>query len=71
MSKRQPPQISVKFRPPEELSDAAIQRLIDRGRRQGELLEELFDAVRANDQRLAWELCLELLADWERPLPAA
>jgi hypothetical protein len=54
------------------MTDAALQRLIDAGRRQAALLEELREAVRTGDKVLAWQISVALSADWEKPLaPAA
>jgi hypothetical protein len=67
-----PAQIAVEFRDVAELTDQQLQTFIDIGTRQGRLLTQLRQAVRDGDRVRAWELAVELYADWERPLaPAA
>jgi hypothetical protein len=66
-----PPRLAVAFKSPSELTNAALARIIDAGKRQGELLEELREAVRTGDRELAWAICQALNADWEKPLAAA
>lgn len=39
-----------------ELNDTQIDTLIGFGKREGELLDELTAAVRANDRDLAWQI---------------
>jgi hypothetical protein len=70
--KSEPPQVAVQFCDVAELTDQQLQTFIDVGRRQGELLTRLRQAVRDGDRVRAWELAVELYSDWERPLaPAA
>jgi hypothetical protein len=58
----------------EELSDAQIERLMDFGRREARLIDELEIATRAGNRERAWELAQELCRiqdEAKQPPPAA
>lgn len=62
-SAKQPARIAVAFRPVDELTDAQLQRLIDLGRREAELLNALEDAVANNDRDLAWQISMAIFEE--------
>jgi hypothetical protein len=50
----------VELRRAEELSDGALQRLIEAGQRESELIDELAEAVRSGDKVRAWKISITL-----------
>jgi hypothetical protein len=53
--------IRVERVPADELSDHQIQRLIEFGKREAELIDEMEAATRAGDRNLVWQLAEELV----------
>jgi hypothetical protein len=59
--KHEPVSIAVEFRPVEDLTDAQIETLINFGRREAELLDQLEEVVASNDRERAWQICIALV----------
>jgi hypothetical protein len=60
-SKQPPPKVRAEFKSVAEMTDHEIERIIEFGRREAELIDRLEIATRAGDRELAWELSKELL----------
>jgi hypothetical protein len=65
-----PPRLHVVRRAAEELSDSQIERLMDFGRREADLITEMAEAARAGDRNLVWQLA-QALVDIEDQLTPA
>ena len=55
------PNLRVVRRPVEELSDEQIARLMDFGRQEAALLDQMEEAVRTGDKNLCWEIAQALV----------
>jgi hypothetical protein len=63
---KQPPQITVNFRPVSEWTDEQLERLIGFGKIEAELLDQLEAATAAGDRDLAWQISLALVENIRR-----
>jgi hypothetical protein len=52
--------IRVDRRPVGELTDAQIERLMDLGRREAALIDEMEGAIQAGDRDLVWQIAIRL-----------
>ena len=55
------PRIRVKRIPAEDLSDHQIERLMEFGRREADLIEQMEEAARTGDRGKLWRLAEELV----------
>jgi hypothetical protein len=53
------PRIRAQLRPPEEMTEAQIEVLMDLGRAEAELLDRLEAATRAGDKAEVWKIAQE------------
>ena len=59
--------VTLHRRKPDELSDAAIQRLIERGVQDAKLIDEMEEAVKSGDLNLVFQLAAALVGMEEAP----
>lgn len=55
-----PPKLRVARRAAEELSDAQVEQLMNFGKREAHLIDEMTAAARAGDRNLVWQLARAL-----------